>query len=188
MIRLPYREERPKIFSEIEGVGHRLLRPCNRESLLMITDTLTRDGNKPLYHSSSWHQGRKQIVRACAGVAGNGFGVSAAGRSLKIRLREELLLQAELRLPITYVELAKHIAVSSQGAMVAIRDALEQLIDDDVNKGRPILAAVAVGGVEPGLPAPWFFRKVESLELFADPADVEAYAFHARELHRAFGF
>ena len=155
----------------------------------MITDTHTRDGDETLYHSSPWHQGRNQIVLTCAGVASNGFGVSAAGRSLKMRLREELLLQAELRLPITYVELVKHIAVSSQAAMVAIRDALEQLIDDDVNKGRPILAAVAVGGLEPGLPEPWFFRKVESLGLFAgDPADVEAYAFHARELHRAFRF
>lgn len=106
-----------------------------------------------------------------------------------MRLRKELLLQAELRLPITYVELAKQIAASSQAALGEIRDALEQLIDDDVTKGRPILAAVAVGGVEPGLPAPWFFRKLESLGLFmGEPTDVEAYAFHARELHRAFSF
>jgi hypothetical protein len=153
----------------------------------MITDTLPRDGRERLYHSSSWHQGRNQIV--LAGAAGSGFSVSAASSSLKARLREELLLQAELRLPITYVELAKHIDVSSQATMDVIRDALEQLLDDDVSKGRPILAAVAVGGLEPGLPAPWFFWKVESRGLFAgDPVDVEAYAFHARELHRAFSF
>jgi len=153
----------------------------------MIADTLPRDGREELYHSSSWHQGRDQIV--LAGAAGSGLSVSIASSSPKARLREELLLQAELRLPITYVELAKHIDVSSQAAMVVIRDALEQLIDDDVNKGRPILAAVAVGGLELRLPAPWFFWKVERHGLFAgDPADVETYAFHARELHRAFSF
>lgn len=155
----------------------------------MITGTLTRDGDETRYYSSSWPPRRNHFALACAGVAGNGFGLSAAGRSLKVRLREELLLQAELRLPITYVELARHVVISSQAATIAIRDVLEQLIDDDVNKGRPILAAVAVAGVEPGLPAPWFFRKVEGLGLFAgDPVDVEAYAFHARELHRAFCF
>lgn len=155
----------------------------------MIIDTLPRDGHKTSYHSNSRHQGRNHIVLACAGVADSGFSVSAASRSLKIRLREELLLQAELRLPITYVELAKQIVASSQTSLVEIRDALEQLIDDDVAKGRPILAAIAVRGIEPGLPAPWFFWRLESLGLFiGDPADVEAYAFHARELHRAFSF
>jgi hypothetical protein len=160
----------------------------SREAL-MVTDTLPRGGRKTLYRLSSWHQGHDQIVLASAGAASSGFGVSGVSSPLRVRLRTELLLQAELRLPITYVELAKHINVSSQATMVAIQNALEQLIDDDVNKGRPILAAVAVGGLEPGLPAPWFFWKVESRGLFAgDPVDVEAYAFHARELHRAFSF
>jgi hypothetical protein len=129
----------------------------------MIADTLAREDEARPYCLSSWH--------------------------LKAQLRKELLLQAELRLPITYAELAKHVALSPRHVMVEIRDALEQLIDDDMDKGRPILAAVAVGGLEPGLPAPWFFWKVESFGLFAgDPADVEAYAFHARELHRVFSF
>lgn len=163
--------------------------PVQPKESSMIIDTFPRDDHETSHHSSSWHQGRNQIVPAYAGASGSGFSVSAASRSLKMRLRKELLLQAELRLPITYVELAKQIAASSQAALGEIRDALEQLIDDDVTKGRPILAAVAVGGVEPGLPAPWFFRKLESLGLFmGEPTDVEAYAFHARELHRAFSF
>lgn len=73
--------------------------------------------------------------------------------------------------------------------MDAIRNALEQLMDDDADEGRPLLAAVAVKALEPGLPEPWFFRKVESIGLFTgDPADVEAYAFHAREFYRAVRF
>ncbi|MBZ9710430.1 hypothetical protein LB543_27410 [Mesorhizobium sp. ESP7-2] len=104
--------------------------------------------------------------------------------ALKARLREELLLQAQTRLPITYARLADSMVVSD--ATGVIRDALEQLMDDDADDGLPLLAAVAVKALEPGLPAPWFFRKAEDIGLFAgDPADLEAYAFHAREFYRA---
>ena len=59
-------------------------------------------------------------------------------------------------------------------------------MDDDADEGLPLLAAVAVKALDPGLPAPWFFRKAEDMGLFAgDPADLEAYAFHAREFYRA---
>ncbi|BCG97947.1 hypothetical protein MesoLj131a_68110 (plasmid) [Mesorhizobium sp. 131-2-1] len=104
--------------------------------------------------------------------------------ALKTRLREELLLQARSRLPITYARLAESMVGSD--ATGVIRDALEQLMDDDADEGLPLLAAVAVKALEPGLPAPWFFRKAEGMGLFAgDPADLEAYAFHAREFYRA---
>lgn len=104
--------------------------------------------------------------------------------ALKTRLREELLLQAQTRLPITYARLAESMVVS--GATGVIRDTLEQLMDDDADEGLPLLAAVAVKALEPGLPAPWFFRKAEDMGLFAgDPANLEAYAFHAREFYRA---
>ncbi|MBZ9983546.1 MULTISPECIES: hypothetical protein [unclassified Mesorhizobium] len=104
--------------------------------------------------------------------------------ALKTRLREELLLQARTRLPITYARLAKSM-VGSQATGV-IQGALEQLMDDDADEGLPLLAAVAVNALDPGLPAPWFFHKAEDMGLFAgDPADLEAYAFHAREFCRA---
>ena len=108
----------------------------------------------------------------------------ADDNALKRRLREELLLQAQTRLPITYARLAESM-VGSEGTGV-IRDALEQLMDADADEGLPLLAAVAVKALEPGLPAPWFFRKAEDMGLFTgDPADLEAYAFHAREFYRA---
>ncbi|MCA0030938.1 hypothetical protein [Mesorhizobium sp. B263B2A] len=104
--------------------------------------------------------------------------------ALKTRLREELLMQAQARLPITYASLAESMVGS--GATGVIRDVLEQLMDDDAGEGQPLLAAVAVKALEPGLPAPWFFRKAEDMGLFdGDPADLEAYAFHAREFYRA---
>ncbi|WP_137935140.1 hypothetical protein [Mesorhizobium comanense] len=110
--------------------------------------------------------------------------IAPADNVLKRRLRGELLLQAQTRLPITYARLAESM-VGSDGTVV-IRHALEQLMDDDADEGLPLLAAVAVKALEPGLPAPWFFRKAEDMGLFAgDPTNLEAYAFHAREFYRA---
>ena len=123
---------------------------------------------------------------ASEGSAGNGCASPAAfgGKILETRLREELLAQAQGRLPITYAALAERIAVLA--TMGAIRNALERLMDDDADEGRPFLVAVAVQTLEFGLPSPWFFRKAERIGLFTgDTANVEAYAFHAREFHRA---
>ena len=127
-----------------------------------------------------------RAASASEGLAGNGCASPAAfgGKILETRLREELLAQAQLRLPITYAALAERIAVLA--TMGAIRNALERLMDDDADEGRPFLVAVAVQTLESGLPSPWFFRKAESIGLFTgDAANVEAYAFHAREFHRA---
>ena len=111
------------------------------------------------------------------------------GEALKTRLREELLIQVQARLPVTYASLAERLVVTAPDAMGAIRTALEQLMDDDADEVRPFLAAVVVRAPKGGLPAPWFFRKAESLGVFAgDPANVEAYAFHATEFHSAIRF
>ncbi|QPC92999.1 hypothetical protein [Mesorhizobium sp. INR15] len=117
-------------------------------------------------------------------VDGRGPITPSDDNTLKIRLREELLLQAQTRLPITYARLAESMVGSH--ATGVIRDALEELMDDDADKGLPLVAAIAVKALEPGLPAPWFFWKAEDMGLFAgDPANLEAYAFHARQFYRA---
>ncbi|MEI8715393.1 hypothetical protein EN978_12985 [Mesorhizobium sp. M7A.F.Ca.US.001.04.1.1] len=125
-----------------------------------------------------------QMVSASLDVDGRIPIALVDGSALKRRLREELLLQAQTRLPITYARLAESIVGSD--ATGVIRDVLEQLMDDDADEGLPLLAAVAVKALEPGLPAHWFFRKAEDMGLFAgDPTNLEAYAFHAREFYRA---
>lgn len=118
-------------------------------------------------------------------VSANRVSIAPADdNALKTRLRAELLLQAQTGLPITYARLAESTVVSV--APDVIRDALEQLMDDDADEGLPLLAAVAVKALQPGLPAAWFFRKAKDIGLFVgDPADLEAYAFHAREFYRA---
>ncbi|TPN57672.1 hypothetical protein FJ976_03275 [Mesorhizobium sp. B1-1-9] len=135
----------------------------------------------------------RDIQRHVVGRMGSASRLDVDGRgpialvddnALKRRLREELLLQAQTRLPITYARLAESMVGSD--ATGVIRDALEQLMDDDAGEGQPLLAAVAVKALEPGLPAPWFFRKAKDMGMFAgDPTNLEAYAFHAREFYRA---
>lgn len=147
--------------------------------------------NEAVYGARLGRRGRDRITFASGGVVDNDQGLPPVmdGKVLKKRLREELVLQAQVRLPITYARLAECLAVSNQDGMAAIRYALERLMDDDADEGRPFLAAIAVRAFEPGLPAPWFFRKAENIGLFAgDPANVEAYAFHARQFHRAVRF
>lgn len=108
---------------------------------------------------------------------------------LKARLRRELTRQAQLGWPMTYRRLADRIAFSSPKAVDLIGEALGAMMEDDVRDGRPLLASLATESVQPGLPARWFYRKASALELFqGDPADVEGYAYHARELQRAILF
>jgi hypothetical protein len=153
--------------------------------------TLARGASKAPFGSDLRHRGSDRIALENDGLIEANSGPSQAmdGETFKIQLRQELLIQAQARLPMTYASLAERLVVAAPDAMGAIRTALEQLMDDDADEGRPFLAAVVVRAAETGLPAPWFFRKAASLGLFAgDPTNVEAYAFHATEFHSAIRF
>lgn len=151
---------------------------------MMIMDRLEHDFGRILSGRDVQRHVVGRMVSACRLDIDGRIQIAPADNALKIRLREELLLQAQTRLPITYARLAETMVGSD--ATGVIRDALEELMDDDADEGLPLLAAVAVKALEPGLPAPWFFRKAEHMGLFAgDPANLEAYAFHAREFYRA---
>ena len=105
--------------------------------------------------------------------------------ALKDRLREELLEQARTELPVTYKELADRLELPPPHTIHRITEALEQLMEEDVAAGRPLLAAFAVSKAQPGIPARGFFLKAQALGVFSgDPAGQEAFDFHARELRR----
>lgn len=106
--------------------------------------------------------------------------------TLKERLREELLEQARTGLPVTYKELADRLELSPPHTIHRITEALEQLMEEDVAAGRPLLAAFAVSKAQPGgIPARGFFLKARALGVCSgDPAEQEALDFHARELRR----
>jgi hypothetical protein len=154
-------------------------------SAMMIMDRLERDFGRILSgRDVQRHVVGRMVSASRLDVDGRGPITPSDDNTLKTRLRQELLLQAQTRLPITYIRLAETMIGSH--ATGVIRDALEQLMDDDADEGLPLLAAIAVKALQPGLPAPWFFRKAEDIGLFAgDPVDLEAYAFHAREFYRA---
>ena len=107
--------------------------------------------------------------------------------TLKERLSEELLEQARTGLPVTYKELAGRLALSPPRTIHRLAGALEQLMDEDIAAGRPLLAVVSKA--RPGLPARGFFLKAQASGLFpGHPAGQEAVEFHAREVRRALRF
>lgn len=104
--------------------------------------------------------------------------------TLKVRLRQRLASQARIKLPIGYKRLERDLGPTG-GETSIRRDSVERLMEEDAQEGRPLLAAFAINARGSGLPAPWFFRKAQLLGRFAgEPEDVEAFAFHAKELHR----
>jgi len=62
-------------------------------------------------------------------------------------------------------------------------------MEDDVAVGRPMLAALCVSKIGPGIPARGFFLAAQVLGVFSgDPTGPEARAFHALELQRVLSF
>ncbi len=108
---------------------------------------------------------------------------------LKDRLREELLKQARSGFPATYKILADRLELAPPNTIHRVAEALEQLMDEDIVAGRPLLAALAVSKIGPGIPARGFFLKAQDSGRFSgDPRGPEAFEFHARELQRALCF
>lgn len=60
---------------------------------------------------------------------------------------------------------------------------------DDVAAGRPMLTALCVSKMRPGIPARGFFLAAQVLGVFSgDPTGPETRAFHADELQRVLSF
>ena len=81
--------------------------------------------------------------------------------------------------------LANRLALEPPNTIRRIIEALEDLMEEDVAAGRPILAAICVSKAWTGIPQPGFFLTAQALGVFSgDPTGPEAFAFHARELQR----
>lgn len=108
---------------------------------------------------------------------------------LKNDLREALIYQARTGSPTTYKSLADHLGLVPPQTIHRIAVALEILMTEDAAAGRPLLAALCVSRLQPGLPAPGFFMTAQALGIFSgDIEGAEADAFHAREFKRALAF
>lgn len=108
---------------------------------------------------------------------------------LKERLRQALIDQAQTGNPTTYKELADNLGLEPPQTIHSIVEALEILMADDVAAGRPVLAALCVSKMRPGIPARGFFLTAQVLGVFSgDSTGPEARAFHAIELQRVLAF
>lgn len=108
---------------------------------------------------------------------------------LKERLRQALIGQAQTGIPTTYNELADRLGLEPPQTIHRLGEALETLMRDDVAANRPMLAALCVSKMWPGIPARGFFLAAKVLGVFSgDPTSPEARAFHADELQRVLSF
>ena len=108
---------------------------------------------------------------------------------LKARLRQALIDQAQTGNPTTYRELADRLGLEPPNTIHRITAALESLMEDDVAAGRPLLSAICVSKMRPGIPARGFFLAAQALGVFTgDPTGPAARAFHALQLQRVLSF
>ncbi len=110
-------------------------------------------------------------------------------RALKDRLRQILIELAQTEPIVTYRDLAERLGLMPPQTIHRVAGLLEELMAEDAEAGRPLLAALCVGRLHHGLPAPGFFATAEALELFAGaPEGPVARDFHVHELARVFDF
>ena len=102
------------------------------------------------------------------------------------QLRTRLQHMAAAGLTITYGGLARLLELSPPNTIHQITVALERLMEQDADAGRPFIAALVLSRARGGLPAMGFFDCARRLGRFmGDPNAVEAHSFHATELNAA---
>lgn len=104
--------------------------------------------------------------------------------ALMPQLRALLLGTPRAKLPMTYQQVAIALGLTPPGTIQRVAQALEQLMEEDVAAGQPMIAALVVSRRGDHLPAVGFFEKAVALGRF--PEDVEQHhARYAEERERA---
>jgi hypothetical protein len=105
------------------------------------------------------------------------------------QLRTHLQNMAAADLTITYGGLARLLALSPPNTIHQITVALQRLMEEDAEAGRPFIAALAVSKARGGSPAKGFFDCARRLGRFTgDSNGVDAGSFHMTELNAALKF
>lgn len=105
------------------------------------------------------------------------------------QLRPCLQNMAAAGLTITYGGLARLLELSPPNTIHQITVALERLMEEDAEAGRPFIAALVLSKARSRLPAVGFFDCARRLGRFAgDPNGAETRSFHATELIAALKF
>ncbi|MGM0544059.1 MAG: hypothetical protein ACQERP_09310 [Pseudomonadota bacterium] len=106
--------------------------------------------------------------------------------ALSDQVRELLTDKPSGELPMTYQQVARALGLEPPRTIQRVAQAIEQLMDEDVAAGRPMIAALVVSRRN-DLPAEGFFEHAVALGRF--PADPEQYeALYITERERALRF
>lgn len=109
--------------------------------------------------------------------------------SARDRLRANLRLVAALGGTVSYFDAALGIGLTPPHVIHTLTGLLEELMDEDAERGHPMIAALVVSRTGDGIPAQGFFEKASELGRFSgEPWSEEAIAFHAAELALATAF
>jgi hypothetical protein len=104
--------------------------------------------------------------------------------SLLDRVRLDLQQVARSRVTITYQALAVAMQLGPPNTIQQLTNVLEELMREDAQARRPLLAALVVSKRPPYLPQSGFFQTAAHLHRFDERE--ERSAFHAREIERVY--
>ena len=112
-------------------------------------------------------------------------GASGSGeQALADQARRVLETVPDTALPMTYRQLAEALGLTPPRTIQRVTTALEALMREDAQQGRPMIAALVVSQRGEGLPATGFFELAAELgRLPADPArQLDAYREECRRV------
>ena len=101
------------------------------------------------------------------------------------RLRGELQQLARSRSTISYQALAGAMQLAPPNTIHQLTNALEELMREDVQANRPLLAALVISKRPPYLPQTGFFELAEQLHRFDGSTETRS-EFYAREIESVY--
>lgn len=107
---------------------------------------------------------------------------NAADIPATARLRQALTPRAATGATVTYQQLARELELRAPASIHRLTLALEALMTEDAEAGRPQIAALVVSRTRDGLPAPGFFAHLRALGLHDGPEQGAAAAACHRRL------
>ena len=96
--------------------------------------------------------------------------------SLERRLRAWLLSLPESAVPTTYREAANAMQLKPPGTIQQVAGALESMMRDDVEAGRPLIAALVISR-RGDLPRPGFFEQAVAIGRFPEDSTMHDAAY-----------
>jgi hypothetical protein len=114
---------------------------------------------------------------------------TASPQPLHSKVRDYLKQIAPQRIPITYAELAQALQHAPPNTIHQVALALETLMKEDADAGRPLISALVISRARDGMPAPGFFDCARRFVGYAGTEQgTDARLFHAEAFEAAVRF